>query len=399
MAAMRTITHSLVLLLALICALPALGLNAPAETKGRMSPLDFGAVPNDGRDDSAAFQKAVDALASAGHGRLSIPAGDYHIRRPVKADVKEWRVTIEGDGQGVTRIFCTSNQGLFRFGSASRGSQMTVRDLSLMAPRAGAGVALEIVMPEGGNQHNRSLIVENVEIRGVDPARDYFDDGILALGQWRPIFTNVVFSGPYGPGVKDRYSEDSVAYRARCGISADGSYAPAFRHCYVWSAQTGYSVRTDKRPGPEDAAFHRCFAVSCRVGIDIFTWGHEPQLVIDSCHINCRDVGIRIAGRKFFQLVNNLLYNDDFESVAPGYVDIELANCQGGVITGNIFHQPGNRSRTMLHVDSRIRNLIVSDNIFNARGSAIRVDDGGQGLITRGNLFTGADTVVDEKYR
>lgn len=366
---------------------------------GTFSPVDFGAVANDGKDDSDAFRKAFDALAKVGQGTLSIPAGDFHIARPVTVAVKEWRVSLLGGGEGVSRIFCTGSEGLFRFRSESRGSQMTIRDLSLMAPRAGAGAALEIAMPEGGNQHNRSLIVRDVEIRGVDPTKDYFDEGIRALGQWRPLFSNVVFAGPFGPSIKDGFSEGSALYRAGCGIRVDGSYAPAFEHCYVWSARTGYSVKSERRPGPEDAAFHRCFAVSCRVGMDIDTGGHEPQLVIDSCHINCRDVGIRIARRKYFQLVNNLLYNDDFDSRAPGYVDIDLVNCQGGVITGNIFHQPGNRNRVMIRADGRIRNLIIADNMFNARGEAIRVGEGGQGVTASGNQFTGTETVVDQRYR
>lgn len=360
---------------------------------------EYGAIANDGKDDSQAFQRAADALVPAGQGVLRIPAGDYHIKQRISAESVTWRASIAGDGLGATRIFCTGDQGVFRLVSKSRESQMTIRDLSLMAPRTGAGAAIEITMPQGGNQHNRSLIVQDVEIRGVDRSRDYFDYGIRALGQWRPLFTNVAFSGPFGPEVKDRYSDKSPAYHATCGIQVDGSYAPAFEHCYVWSARTGYSVKSSSAPGPEDCAFHRCFAVSCRVGMDIATKGQEPQLVIDSCHINCRDVGIRISGRKYFQLTNNLVYNDDFKSVAPGYIDIELSNCQGGVITGNIFHQPGNKNRVMLQIDKRCRNLIVSDNIFNARGTAISAQDGATGVTTHGNQFTGAETVVDARYR
>lgn len=391
---------AVVLIVGLTPSVWAAGAPTSRPAVGRCSPVDYGAVANDGEDDSAAFQQAVDALAKLGQGELVVPAGDFHVQRRVTAELREWRISIVGAGVGVTRVFCTGDEGVFRFRGRSRGSQMTVRDLSLMAPRAGAGVALEIAMPEGGNAHHRSLIVEDVEIRGVDAATDYFDGGIRALGQWRPLFTNVVFSGPFGPKVKDRYSEDSPAYRARCGIQVDGSYAPAFQHCYVWSAQTGYSVKSQAKPnGPEDAAFHRCFVVGCRIGIDIATTAREPQLVIDSCHINCRDVGIRVANRKFFHLVNNLLYNDDFESIAPGYVDLELLNCQGGVITGNIFHQPGNRNRAMLQADKRCRDLIVAGNIFNARGTAIRVLQGAVGVTTRGNQFTGEETAVDPRYR
>lgn len=39
----------------------------------------YGAVANDGKDDTAAFQKAVDKLASLHGGKLEIPAGEYCI--------------------------------------------------------------------------------------------------------------------------------------------------------------------------------------------------------------------------------------------------------------------------------------------------------------------------------
>ena len=41
--------------------------------------LAFGAVADDGFDDSAAFQQALDALIADGGGYLEIPAGQYRI--------------------------------------------------------------------------------------------------------------------------------------------------------------------------------------------------------------------------------------------------------------------------------------------------------------------------------
>src|SRR4029079_5215854 len=47
---------------------------------------DFGATGDGTTDDAAAFQKALDALATAGGGTLFIPEGKYVIATPVSKD-------------------------------------------------------------------------------------------------------------------------------------------------------------------------------------------------------------------------------------------------------------------------------------------------------------------------
>ncbi|WP_144413696.1 hypothetical protein [Kiritimatiella glycovorans] len=42
--------------------------------EGMVSVAEYGAIPNDRGDDSAAFQRALDALLAEGGGRLEIPA-------------------------------------------------------------------------------------------------------------------------------------------------------------------------------------------------------------------------------------------------------------------------------------------------------------------------------------
>lgn len=110
-------------------------------------------------------------------------------------------------------------------------------------------------------------------------------------------------------------------------IAADWSYAPSFPHCYAWACHTGYRVVSrDLRPeGPEDGVFRRCTAVGTRIGIDIDTPTIEPQLTIDDCHINCREVGIRLRARKFFHITNCLLYGQTGDQCE--YTDIQVQRC------------------------------------------------------------------------
>lgn len=64
---------------------------------------DFGAVPDDGRDDSAALQRAVAALEARREGGvLFIPAGVYHLDRPVL--IKGDNIVLRGAGAKKTRL-------------------------------------------------------------------------------------------------------------------------------------------------------------------------------------------------------------------------------------------------------------------------------------------------------
>jgi hypothetical protein len=68
-----------------------------------VSAADYGAVPDDGNDDSAALQKAIEALeAKAEGGGLFIPAGRYLLDRPIV--IKGDNIVLRGAGAQKTRL-------------------------------------------------------------------------------------------------------------------------------------------------------------------------------------------------------------------------------------------------------------------------------------------------------
>ena len=86
-------TRIFLCLLALCLALTCLNTNtfaAPATFNLR----DFGATGDGATDDAPAFQKALDALATAGGGTLFIPEGKYVIATPVSKDFNGLASTI-----------------------------------------------------------------------------------------------------------------------------------------------------------------------------------------------------------------------------------------------------------------------------------------------------------------
>lgn len=368
-----------------------------------VSVLACGAIPNDGQDDSAAFERALAQVRAAGRGVLYVPPGDYQFARQVSIELKGVALTLRGDGQGVSRLWSQNRDGILDLYDDTCTWQVAVRDLSFLAGQPEAGTALALRSGHRGARNYRSVTLRDVDVRGgpVLPATHYFTRGVAAIGQWRPLFENVIVCGAAGPKISSLREDGDIVYGMTVGMQADWCYAPTFENCYAWSTHTGYQIVNEGRPeGPEDGSFRRCTANSVRIGIDIKTPIKEPQLVIDACHINARDVGIRLEKRKFFHLTNNLLYGLDTARTDQPYVDILLLDCYDGYIAGNIFHSPAVHNlkpepevnRVMIRADQGTRDIIITNNLFNAKGRAIVVEPGASNVMARDNHSSNAQS-------
>lgn len=387
--------------LALAVAVASLAQDAPtATTSVVVSVRDCGAKGDGVADDSGAFQKAFEQAVRADHAVLRVPGGAYRLGRQVSVQFKGAvgnGLTIAGDGQGVSVIHCANTNGALRLRNELCQTQVTIRDLTVMANIPDAGTALEVSSSLRGVRNYRTLTVQNVDMRGAGlPTRNFFRRGLCATAQWRPVFQNVVFAGILDPKLGENdLANDALRHKPEYGFCADWSYAPSFQHCYAWSCHTGYRVvsRDLKPEGPEDGAFYRCAAVGTRIGIDVETPIIEPQLVIDACHLNCREVGVRLRNRKLFHITNCLFYAQTEDQLA--YTDIAIANCWAGQITGNMFHSPHPKNlqkeppskRVCVAVDKQSKHISISGNTFNGKGVASRVEPGATGIQTLNNQF------------
>jgi hypothetical protein len=90
----------------LLLTLFAPALRAQFVTKSEMSinVQDYGAVPNDGLDDTTAFRNALSALGTS-YGRIYVPRGGYNINDTIL--VANDRINFEGDGPWATAIYFT----------------------------------------------------------------------------------------------------------------------------------------------------------------------------------------------------------------------------------------------------------------------------------------------------
>jgi len=372
--------------------------DAGTATVARISVRDAGARGDGTVDDSAAFQRALSQAAAAQHAVVLIPAGRYRLDRQVAVKfaggVGEG-LAVVGEGPGVSVLVCNNTNGALKIRSELCKTQVTIRDLTLLAALSGAGTALEVTSSHRGVRNYRTLLVQNVDMRGEDlPTRKFFSRGLLALAQWRPLCENVIFGGALDPKVKQADpASDALYHKPEFGFAADWSYAPTFQHCYAWNCRTGFRLvsREGEPEGPEDGVFQRCTAVGTRIGIDVDTPTIEPQLLIENCHLNCREIGIRLRNRKFFQIANCLMYGESSDQVA--YTDIQIQNCWAGRITGNIFHAPTVENlrkdppakRVGVAVDKLSRDVFLSGNIFNAKGQAVAIEGGAKNIKSDGN--------------
>jgi hypothetical protein len=328
---------------------------------------------------------------------LYIPRGDYRIDAIISKRQESLSLSVLGDGQGITNLLGNNADGIFQFVHSQRTPQITIRDLSLIAIRPDAGTAIEVKQPEGGNRHNRTLIIYNVQIFPANTETDFFRYGVQSIGQYRPQFWNVSVSGCSDSSTARSVADDSPLFRGVCGIQANGSYAPSFQHCQVWSMQLGYSIVSEKRPGPEGCFMYRSSAVDCRVGVDVGTAGVEPGLAIDTCYFRCRDAGVRLK-RKYFSITNSLFVDMGAGKGAPPYTDISLTNSDGAIVTGNIFEEVDSAERTMIQLEGKCLNISIKDNLFRGKGVAVSIGTQSKDITCINNQFTAQATrLMDTK--
>lgn len=106
--------------------------------KNTLIATDYGMVPGDDQDDSAALQKAIDALQAKGGGVLFIPAGRYYLDRPV---------VVQGDNMVLRGAGMNETQLISRF--SMKGLAPEFHDLDSSRPIGAKGFYYVWLDPEG----------------------------------------------------------------------------------------------------------------------------------------------------------------------------------------------------------------------------------------------------------
>ncbi len=363
--------------------------------------LDYGAVGDGVTDDATAVQAALNIIVTAGFGALYFPAGNYIIGTQVAISSSAQEIAIYGDGVEVTKLTVpsTNTTGALSLTFTDRTSQITVRDMSILADGKQLGTGLKITQPEGGNRHNRTVYLSHLEVKGIDTTEDCFITSIDLTGCWRPLLDAVIVGGPFGTGISDDWSNTSEQFFSTLGIDLDDCYSPALQNCYIWSAATGISSITTGAAEEEGFYMTNTKIVGVKTALDWQRTGREPELWIDNCHWNYRDAGLVFDGAKFISVKGCLSFNEDTTPEFGGTpADIHLKNTEKSIIEGNVFHFDGNpNTRIGVFVDSTTNadNVLIMNNIFSGTfADAVKVGAGATSVVIFGNLYPG--TITDK---
>ena len=329
----------------------------------------YNAVPNDGQDDSTAFQSALDDLVSSGGGSLYVPDGGYRFDHRIEVSAGDIGLSIRGESVNA-RLYANNPNGIFRLSFSGRKEELSIRSLSIVANYPGAGTAVEATSPPGGLNDKRVVLVDNVHMHSSNPS-NYFDMGIVVTGVYRPLISNCSFRGSVDAG---DMSDGSPTFQSQTGFDLSNCYAPVVENCLAEGVDTAYCFNSPNA-GPEDGAFRFCVADYCKTGIR-FDQGtdREPTLWVTDCDIRARDHGVTILGRRIFHITGSTF---DQLSSAHALQDIDLNHSVLGVVRGNTFNGSLSSGRRNVVIDSDGEAILLAENQYSgSAASAVQVDPG-----------------------
>jgi hypothetical protein len=347
----------------------------------------FGAVPDDGKDDSAAIQLAINQALRQGDGEVFVPPGEYHIGHRLRIEGRFDRLFFRGAGHGLVRFVSTAEDGFVVVKATLPTARVGFLDFDLYAGREAGGTAFHLVKPYAETSDGEpSLVLSGLMLRPVDITRDYFVRTIHAEG-WSPLIENVNASGPYGPKVQieQKGIPESV-------VVLKQAWRPRIRYCHFWSAATGVEIElTDAHEQP---TFEGSVSVECGRGIVISKIGDNDlshPVVIRDSHWNNWEVGLHLRGIHGFLIENNVPYFPRADMDSAQYHDILLENSSRGLVRCNQFWFPGSSRRSSIRVDPACRDIRITRNYFGGGvcDDAIVVAPGARNVVVTGNDYGG----------
>ncbi len=345
-------------------------------------------IDNRGSDIGPALNNFVDYAKEKGGGALVIPPGIFSLESPVNHDISlpadNIGIGIYGLGTEVSRIVvdgASVSHGPI-FTSGNRAAYFHFEKFALLADGRVDGRPLTATMPlNGGSRRNCSLVVRDLLVQGYDahlnsgfPYDDHFTKGLDFTGAWRMVFENCHISGPLVPNVKQMndWTDSSILWRMEDGLVIDGAYAPIIRDIQFYFVARPVICRGHpdgaQAPGTveaERALFHNVRCPTCKVAIEWFRTGAEPELVISDCFFDFRDHGLKIKGSRLGQIHRNAFFQKTNTNTSwPAPADIYLDHCIDFNIDHNMHHEAGDTRRVGIRmVDTSTTAGHVTDRI------------------------------------
>ena len=380
-----------------LLAFAGLNYSCPAMLRIDITAPPYNAVPNDGLDDSPAFQAAIDdMLASIPRGGyLYVPDGDYHFDSQVYAYItgKEAEgLTIQGQSTAGTRLVCNNTNGVIWLSHFMRYEDDTVRDLTFVANRAGAGTALRINSTPGGQQSKKVVTLLDLAVTYAAGTTNYFNTGLAVRGVQRPIIKNCSVAAPT---TDSDMGDTSPNFLPDFGIDIGDCYSPEVQNCSVSGAHTAYSMVMSGTNDQEDGGFFNSTADYCRIGMVY----HIPNnsragFQCNQNNVRARDNGLIINNRRCFHVSENT-----FRQLSPDYplVDVRTIDGHVGVIVRNTFVGDLSGGRVNVNIGAGDKIIIIDGNqLSGSEDSAVMVDPTATEVLVQDTVAAMNLWIVDE---
>ncbi len=365
---------------------------------------DYGAVPDDGMDDTAAIQAALDDLeylfniGASGTQMAGVclifPEGVYDISKRLEFVVDNpparWGgLMIHGEGrtQSIIRSRNTDSavpDGAFYFDvDVSTGKTgIQIEDIGLEAAEADAGPAIEVA--GRGDFPRIRVALRNVDI-GRTASTHCYTYGFKGSDLMRPLFDDIRFEGIQGTSVSGIYIEDS--------------YAHDIKDCVISGADIG--IHHHYRGG-EGNHINRVDISHVATGIYVemkpfsgIYMSNSNGKVLNST-ISAGECGVRIKYKHAVYISNNTFLS---EAGSANYSDVDLVMCRSCFVTGNSFSGTG-ANRTGVVLRPEVNNIytgetMVSDNTFGSFDTGVFIAAGVNETLVMNNTFETTQDVAD----
>lgn len=276
---------------------------------------NYGAIGNDNKDDTAAFQKCIDELAKKQGGTMIIPKGTYYISHLKFFGKKYSNISISGNGSTIKQVFpkqrIVVHGGLWRtFAERYSADGCFVFDAQI------------------SNQKNDALSIKNILIKDLN-----FESDVL------------------------KYGFDELSHQ----ISAHGVSNFRVENCNF----TGF--------------LGDGIAICAGTDLNVYSYAYNKDITIKNCNFNGINKdnrqGISIYYADGF-LIDSCNFKNTTRDDMPGAIDIEPNEdtqvSRDGIISNCTFENIGGNAAVVVHTrlpnkenEFSNKNFVIKDSKFN----------------------------------
>ena len=350
----------------------------------RINVCAFGAVPNDGLDDTIAINNAINAvLPTPTPGftptkSIYFPAGTYVYDGPMALQANT-AYRLYGDGPGVsTIIFTGSNPGINA--NAVGDKTLQIEGLTLEAGSSGCGASgvRAIYANFSGPGLFKTATIRNLEIRGSERTENptfYWSNGISLSLAGNTVIEDVQVHGKYAfnNGAQEPASVVGIEWK---GGTNDAATCAFLHNIYLKYFQTGIStsgwVESFRL---SDFEIFFCGSLGSHAAMELMgaTGGQNPGGAVPLFHISDGHINQISSGMRLSNTNGARISDVDFLNQLYDGTHLQLTNCSdvnlvNNHFSNNIDHNSGQTVSNGIYVISAApgssSGIIMSGNSF-----------------------------------